>query len=43
MIEECKDTRRPVGHHEPEWRVVAGLDPAGGNKHSGYGYHDPGR
>ena len=36
MIEECKDTRRPIGHHEPEWRVVAGLDPAGGNKHSGY-------
>ena len=32
----CKDTSRVVGHYSPEWRLFAGLDPAGGNKGSGY-------
>ena len=36
MLEECKDTSRVLGHYDPEWRLIAGLDPAGGNRDSGY-------
>lgn len=36
MLEECKDTSRVAGHYDPSWRLVAGLDPAGANKGSGY-------
>lgn len=28
MIEECKDHSRVVGHFDPQWRLIAGLDPA---------------
>lgn len=36
MLEACKDPERVVGHFDPSWRIIAGLDPAGGNKGSGY-------
>ena len=36
MIDACKDQQRVVGHFEPHWRLIAGLDPAGGNKDSGF-------
>ena len=36
MLDVCKDTSRTVGHYESDWRLIAGLDPAGGNKDSGY-------
>ena len=36
MLEEAKDTSRILGHFDPDWRLVAGLDPAGGNKDSGF-------
>lgn len=36
MIDACKDTSRVRGHFDSSWRLVAGLDPAGGNKGSGY-------
>ncbi len=36
MLEDAKDTSRQMGHHAEGWRLIAGLDPAGGNKGSGY-------
>jgi phage terminase large subunit-like protein len=36
MIESSKDTSRVVGQFDPAWRMIAGLDPAGGNKDSGF-------
>lgn len=36
MMEASKDTNRQVGHYESGWRLIAGLDPAGGNKGSGF-------
>ncbi len=36
MMEDSKDTSRQTGHYEQGWRLIAGLDPAGGNKGSGY-------
>jgi hypothetical protein len=36
MLDEAKDGRRVLGHYESDWRLIAGLDPAGGNKGSGY-------
>ncbi len=36
MIDVCKDTSRVQGHYSPNWRLFAGLDPAGANKGSGY-------
>lgn len=36
MLEACKDTSRVVGQYDPTWRLIGGLDPAGGNKGSGY-------
>lgn len=36
MLDECKDTSRVVGHYDTRWRLIAGLDPAGGNKGSGF-------
>ena len=36
MMEDAKDTSRQIGHYEQGWRLIAGLDPAGGNKGSGY-------
>lgn len=36
MIDACKDTSRTLGHYDSHWRLVAGLDPAGGNKKSGF-------
>ena len=36
MLEECKDYERVVGQYNPKWRIFGGLDPAGGNKGSGY-------
>jgi len=36
MLDACKDTSRTIGHYESDWRLIAGLDPAGGNKDSGY-------
>lgn len=35
-IDACFDPARGVGHHEPQWFLVAGLDPAGAGKDSGY-------
>lgn len=35
MMDEAKDTSRVIGHYLPGWRLIAGLDPAGGNKDSG--------
>lgn len=36
MIDMCKDTSRVRGQFDSSWRLFAGLDPAGGNKGSGY-------
>lgn len=36
MIDLSKDTSRVAGHWQRGWRLVAGLDPAGANKASGY-------
>lgn len=36
IINQCKDTERVVGHFESSWRLIAGLDLAGGNAGSGY-------
>jgi hypothetical protein len=36
IVDLCKDDQRVVGHYEPGWVLIAGLDPAGGNKDSGY-------
>jgi hypothetical protein len=36
MLNEAKDSNRQWGHYETGWRLIAGLDPAGGNKTSGY-------
>ena len=36
MMDACKDRERVLGHFDPHWRLVAGLDPAGGTKDSGY-------
>lgn len=35
-INNCKDTQRTIGHFDPRWRLVAGLDLAGGSAGSGY-------
>ena len=35
-IDACKDEGRIAGHYLPEWRLIAGLDLAGGNRDSGY-------
>lgn len=36
MLEDAKDMTRVRGQFDPQWRLIAGLDPAGANKHSGY-------
>lgn len=36
IVEACKDYERTIGQYDPQWRLVAGLDPAGGKKTSGY-------
>ena len=36
VVDGCKDTLRVPGQFESGWRLVAGLDPGGGNKDSGY-------
>jgi hypothetical protein len=36
MLDECKDRERMRGHYDPSWRLIAGLDLAGGNAGSGY-------
>lgn len=36
MIEMAKDPTRMLGHFLPGWRLIAGLDLAGGGKGSGY-------
>ena len=36
MIDASKDTTRVAGHFDSGWRLIAGLDPAGGGKGSGY-------
>jgi hypothetical protein len=36
MLDGCKDTSRVVGQYDPSWRLIAGLDLAGGTKDSGY-------
>lgn len=36
MLDNCKDTTRSLGHYESTWKLVAGLDPAGGGEWAGY-------
>lgn len=36
MLEQCKDLSRVVGQYDPAWRLILGLDLAGGSKDSGY-------
>ena len=36
VIEATYDSERYLGHHDPTWALVAGLDPAGANKQAGY-------
>jgi len=36
MLDAAKDEERVVGHYESDWRLIAGLDLAGGNAGSGY-------
>jgi hypothetical protein len=35
-MDEAKDVNRQTGHWADGWRLIAGLDPAGANKGSGY-------
>lgn len=35
-IEACLDVNRQIGHFESQWFMIAGLDPAGAGKESGY-------
>lgn len=35
-VDAAKDAERIPGHHLPHWKIVCGLDPAGGTKKSGY-------
>lgn len=36
LLKSCYDETRVLGHYEDSWRLVAGLDPAGASKDSGY-------
>ena len=36
MVDESKDKSRVRGHYDSKWRLIAGLDPAGGTKGSGF-------
>lgn len=36
MVEQSKDKSRVIGQYDTSWRLVAGLDPAGGSKGSGF-------
>jgi hypothetical protein len=36
VVEATYDAARPLGHYDPRWALVAGLDPAGANSQSGY-------
>jgi transposase-like protein len=36
VLERCQDPTRPLGHWDPEWRLVLGVDPAGGGEQAGY-------
>src|SRR5690606_35035808 len=36
MLEQAKDRSRELGHWDQGWRLIAGLDPAGANKGSGF-------
>ncbi|MEM9605888.1 MAG: hypothetical protein AAGA99_00605 [Actinomycetota bacterium] len=36
MIDSAKDHTRTRGQWDPSWRLIAGLDPAGGGKDSGF-------
>lgn len=36
MLDACKDKDRVNGHYESQWRLLAGLDLAGGSAGSGY-------
>lgn len=36
VVEATYDASRPLGHYDPRWALVAGLDPAGANSQSGY-------
>lgn len=36
IVDSCKDTERVRGHRKSPWRVIGGLDLAGGTKGSGY-------
>jgi len=35
-IDLCKDTQRVLGQYNPNWKLIAGLDPAGTGKNSGF-------
>lgn len=36
VLERTQDTSRPLGHYDPAWRLVLGVDPAGGGTQAGY-------
>lgn len=36
IVEAAHDTERILGHYDPRWGLVAGLDPAGANAQAGY-------
>lgn len=36
VLETCLDTSRVHGQYDPKWKLVIGLDPAGGGKQSGF-------
>jgi hypothetical protein len=36
MLELCHDPERTLGHFDPSWRMVLGVDPAGAGEQSGY-------
>jgi len=36
LLDSAKDVERVVGQHDRKWRIVAGLDPAGGGAHAGF-------
>lgn len=36
VLEACKDTSRFLGHWDPSWRLVLGVDPAGAGEQAGF-------
>ncbi len=36
VVEGCYDPERPLGHYDPSWALIVGIDPAGANAQAGH-------